>query len=228
MIEIFLGFVHALILSSFIFSCLCSEIHRSTPMPTISNSEAPQLIITIGESALLSWMILRILTSLPTSFSSVSYYTHEMAFNYGNYDRASDRYLERPRARIGIMMSFFQTSELVHWTSFLPSFSFLLRTSTRSLSPPSTLDGEWRAAEGVGLTYGYSRQFTENVGSGRVESYAVYLFRPAKVEVFGSSSKGFLNLSLKTSHSFFSSSPIILHKCKSRQVWSISSCCCQL
>lgn len=26
-------------------------------------------------------------------YLSYSYYTHEMAFNYGNYDRANDRYL---------------------------------------------------------------------------------------------------------------------------------------
>jgi len=83
------------------------------------------------------------------------YYTHEMAFNYGNYDRANDRYLERPRARLGIMMSYYRPN------------------------------GEWRAAEGIGLTFGYSRQNTDNVGSGRVESYSSYLFRAAKVEVYG-------------------------------------------
>jgi hypothetical protein len=78
------------------------------------------------------------------------------------------------------MMSFFPTSESTPITS-ISSFSL-------SLFP--TTDGEWRAAEGLGLTYGFSRQFTDNVGSGRAESYAAYLFRPAKVEVFGTLFRG--------------------------------------
>lgn len=54
------------------------------------------------------------------------------------------------------------------------------------------LDGEWRAAEGIGLTFGYSRQYTDNVGSGRVENYNLYLFRAAKVEVYGTTTKSTL------------------------------------
>jgi hypothetical protein len=75
--------LHSISRLSFLFSSL--KTHRSTPRPTISNSKAPQATITIGEFA----------TSPFHSFTSspLSYYTHEMAFNYGNYDRSRDRYL---------------------------------------------------------------------------------------------------------------------------------------
>lgn len=78
-------------------------------------------------------------------------------------------------------------------------------------------DGEWRAAEGIGLTFGFTRQFTDNLGSGRVESYSPYLFRPAKVEVFGSTSQGKTHI-LQIYHNFnflffISSSYFYIHKC---------------
>ncbi len=64
--------------------------------------------------------------------------------------------------------------------------------SSFAINSQQILDGEWRAAEGIGLTYGYSRQSTDNVGSGRVESYNTYLFRAAKVEVYGITTRGLL------------------------------------
>ena len=45
--------------------------------------------------------------------------------------------------------------------------------------------GAWRAAEGLGLQFGWQRQWTDNVGSGRVQYYSSYMFRPAIVEVYG-------------------------------------------
>jgi hypothetical protein len=63
-----------------------SQLHRSTPRPIISNSKVLQATTTTGES------------QSPNSSPLIhlfSYYTHEMAFNYGNYDRAKDRYTVR-------------------------------------------------------------------------------------------------------------------------------------
>jgi hypothetical protein len=77
------------------------------------------------------------------------------------------------------------------------------------------LDGEWRAAEGIGLTYGYSRQWTDNLGSGRVESYSAYLFRPAKVEVYGTPARGKQPIDSNSNlHSVISSYGHFIHKLK--------------
>lgn len=70
---------------------------------------------------------------------------------------------QRTRARIGVMMNYYQ---------------------------PCTA---WRAVEGIGLRYGWVRQWTDNVGSGRLQAYYSYTFRPALVEVYGDvSSRGSL------------------------------------
>lgn len=58
---------------------------RLIPMLTISNFKVHQVVITIGILLLSSSLI----SPSPSHFS---YYTHEMAFNYGNYERTRDRY----------------------------------------------------------------------------------------------------------------------------------------
>ena len=82
------------------------------------------------------------------------------------------------------------------------------------------LDGEWRAAEGIGLTFGYSRQYTDNVGSGRVENYSPYLFRAAKIEVFGSTTNG-KPFNFFSSLSFCSSNCVNIYKLQGQWVWKI-------
>ena len=67
---------------------------------------------------------------------------------------------QRSRARIGVMMNYYQPC------------------------------GAWRAAEGIGLKFGWERQWTDNVGSGRVQYYTSYMFRAAIVEVYGDSIAG--------------------------------------
>ena len=87
------------------------------------------------------------------------------------------------RARIGVTLNYYQPGNYYVWRCMV-------------LCQPILSVGGMRAAEGIGLTYGYSRQWTDNVGSGRVEYYSSYLFRPAKVEVFGSTIKGTCLLTL--------------------------------
>ena len=60
-------------------------------MQIISNSKVHPAIIMIGINHQ-SNPIFFLGLCLNLSFFC-SYYTHEMAFNYGNYDRANDRYM---------------------------------------------------------------------------------------------------------------------------------------